>query len=41
VDSWIEHQRQHRRVTKADEVAELEVRRYTKSEPTVTHYIAP
>jgi MFS family permease len=41
VDSWIEHQRQHRRVTKADEAAELEVRRCTKGEPTVTHYIAP
>jgi hypothetical protein len=42
VDSWIEHQRQHRRVTKADKVAETEVRRFhTKGEPTVTHYIAP
>jgi MFS family permease len=42
VDSWIEHQRQHRRVTNADKQAEAEVHRFqTKGAPTVTHYIAP
>lgn len=42
VDTWIEHQRQHRRVTVADKEAESEVRRFlTGGAPTVTHYIAP
>jgi MFS family permease len=42
VDSWIEHQRQHRRVTKADRLTETEVRRFqTGGAPKVTHYIAP
>jgi MFS family permease len=42
VDSWIEHQRQHRRVTKADKLAEIEVLRFnTGGAPKVTHYIAP
>jgi MFS family permease len=42
VDSWIEHQRQHRRVTVADKLAETELRRFqTGGPPKVTHYIAP
>jgi hypothetical protein len=42
VDSWIEHQRQHRRVTNADRLTETEVRRFqTGGAPKVTHYIAP
>jgi MFS family permease len=42
VDSWIEHQRQHRRVTNADKLAEAEVRRFqTQGAPKVTHFIAP
>jgi MFS family permease len=42
VDSWIEHQRQHRRVTVADKIFETEVLRFHgAAEPTVTHYIAP
>jgi MFS family permease len=42
VDSWIEHQRQHRRVTNADRVAETEVRRFQlNGAPKVTHFIAP
>jgi hypothetical protein len=42
VDSWIEHQRQHRRVTVADKLVERElVRFHGAGEPTVTHYIAP
>jgi MFS family permease len=42
VDSWIEHQRQHRRVTNADRVVEMEARHFQSSgEPIITHYIAP
>jgi MFS family permease len=42
VDSWIEHQRQHRRVTVADKLAETEVLRYHGANaPKVTHYVAP
>jgi MFS family permease len=42
VDSWIEHQRQHRRVTNADKLVEAEVRRFqTKGAPKVTHFVAP
>jgi hypothetical protein len=41
VDSWIEHQRQHRRVTNTDKLAEAEVRRlHIGGAPKVTHYIA-
>jgi MFS family permease len=42
VDSWLEHQRQHRRVTVADKLAEKEVLRlHGATKPIVTHYIAP
>ena len=40
VDSWLEHLRQHQRVTNADRVAEQDVRRLVREEPRVTHYIA-
>jgi hypothetical protein len=40
VDSWIEHVRQHERVTQADRLAEEAVRRYAEATPTVTHLIA-
>ncbi len=41
VDSWIDHQRQHRRVTNADRLVETEVQRFQSSgAPKVTHYIA-
>lgn len=40
VDSWLEHLRQHRRVTKADRMVEDHVRRLTRETPRVTHYIA-
>jgi MFS family permease len=40
VDSWLEHLRQHQRVTKADRAVEDQVRRLTHEEPRVTHYIA-
>src|SRR5262249_34930396 len=38
VESWIEHMRQHERVTNADRVLEREVRRFQlEGEPKVTH----
>jgi MFS family permease len=40
VDSWLEHLRQHRRVTKADSQAEDHLRQLVREEPKVTHYIA-
>jgi MFS family permease len=39
VDSWLEHLRQHRRVTNADRVAQEHVRHLTREAPRVTHYI--
>jgi len=39
VDSWLEHLRQHQRVTVADRAAEDLVRRLTLEPPRVTHYI--
>ena len=41
VDSWLEHLRQHERVTHADRLAEEAVRRYhIEGTPKVTHLIA-
>jgi MFS family permease len=40
VDSWLEHLRQHERVTHADRALEERVRSFTREEPQVTHYIA-
>ena len=40
VDSWLEHRRQHQRVTNADRVVEEHVRKLVREEPRVTHYIA-
>jgi len=41
VDSWLEHMRQHKRVTKADSELENEVRRFLKKgAPIITHFIA-
>ena len=40
VDSWLEHLRQHRRVTQADRQAEDQLRQLVQEEPQVTHYIA-
>jgi predicted MFS family arabinose efflux permease len=41
VESWLEHMRQHERVTQADRVLENEVRRFqVEGEPKVTHMIA-
>jgi MFS family permease len=41
VDSWLEHLRQHERVTNADEVIEKSVQHLLETEPTVTHFISP
>ena len=41
VESWLEHLRQHERVTNADRVLQSEVRRFhLEGEPKVTHLIA-
>jgi MFS family permease len=40
VDSWLEHLRQHRRVTKADRALEDHLRRLVRDTPRITHYIA-
>jgi predicted MFS family arabinose efflux permease/quinol monooxygenase YgiN len=41
VESWMEHLRQHERVTKADELVQDAVDRFsTSGEPKVTHFIA-
>jgi len=39
VDSWLEHLRQHRRVTNADRIVEEHVRGLARGTPRVTHYI--
>jgi MFS family permease len=41
VDSWLEHRRQHERVTEADRALEARVWALASSEPRVTHYVAP
>ena len=41
VESWLEHLRQHNRVTKADHLWEERVRTLLREEPKVTHLIAP
>jgi MFS family permease len=42
VESWLEHLRQHERVTNADRIIQTEVQRYHREgAPKVTHYVAP
>jgi predicted MFS family arabinose efflux permease len=41
VESWLEHLRQHKRVTNADRVLQEHVHRLLKTPPTVAHLIAP
>lgn len=40
VDSWLEHLRQHERVTQADRALQERIRRLAREAPRVTHYIA-
>lgn len=40
LDSWLEHMRQHTRVTRADARAEDALGRFTRGKPQVTHYLA-
>jgi MFS family permease len=39
-DSWLEHMRQHQRVTNADRLIEEQARRLIREPPRVTHYLA-
>jgi MFS family permease/quinol monooxygenase YgiN len=40
VESWLEHLRQHKRVTKADRVLQERMHRFVRGKPKVTHLIA-
>jgi MFS family permease len=40
VESWLEHLRQHKRVTNADRVLQEHIHRYVAEAPTVTHFVA-
>jgi len=41
VESWLEHLRQHERVTNADRILQSAVRRFhVEAEPTVTHFVS-
>jgi MFS family permease len=40
VDSWLEHMRQHRRVTRADSLVQDDVSHMLREPPRVTHYVA-
>jgi MFS family permease len=40
IDTWIEHLRQHQRVTRADRAVEERVWRFAREPPRITHYIA-
>ena len=39
-DSWLEHLRQHQRVTRADRAVEERVQRLAREPPRISHYIA-
>jgi quinol monooxygenase YgiN len=40
VDSWLEHLRQHQRVTKADALVQARLQQLAHGEPQITHYLA-
>src|SRR6516165_2244689 len=39
-DSWLDHLRQHQRVTRADQASEERVGRFSREAPRITHYVA-
>jgi quinol monooxygenase YgiN len=39
-ESWLEHLRQHQRVTNADRIVEEQLRQYSSAPPAVTHFVA-
>lgn len=41
IDTWLDHLRQHERVTKTDDVLQRQIRECVTEEPKVTHYVAP
>lgn len=41
VESWLEHLRQHERVTKADDVLQKVIHKLLRGEPQTTHLISP
>jgi quinol monooxygenase YgiN len=41
VESWLEHLRQHERVTNADRLLEERLRSLLRAEPVIRHLIAP
>jgi predicted MFS family arabinose efflux permease len=41
VESWLEHLRQHERVTNTDRVLQEQIQGFVTGTPTVTHFIAP
>ena len=40
VESWLEHLRQHERVTEADRLLQADVQRLVRGEPVVDHFVA-
>ena len=40
VESWLEHLRQHERVTRADRLLQAAVQKLVRGEPEVMHFIA-
>ncbi len=40
VESWVEHLRQHERVTKADQITQRRVRDLLRADPVVKHFIS-
>jgi hypothetical protein len=41
VETWVEHLRQHQRVTNADRVLQERIHHLLDAEPSVRHYVTP
>ncbi len=41
IDSWVEHMRQHERVTETDALLQRQIRECLTEEPKVTHFVTP